>query len=325
MRAWLHGVHRRAALELRDAVEFALLPGLAAVLPWNWAFAAFRWLAHWPGLYRNNTQEAVKQAIVHGVCTPEQALTFAWELRLVQLVDHADHYLFRTRSRRWLARHVDTTGAWQDADRAGMCWTFHWGAGMWALLHARHAGMRAQMVLAAPQGPDFVGRWVFSRYVRARMHSVELALGRPIVFVPGGMADIRSAIARREQLVVVMDVPEDRVGPVRAARVRQLPVSVPAALPDMAAAQGLPVTVFTMGLDVATGRRQLRIVSLGVQSDAQALSDAVFAELDALLDVKPAAWHLWSQALRFLRVRAVDNHASGLQAIPPSVEPERPL
>ena len=310
MLAWLRSALRRCGQESRDAVELVLLPGLAAVLPWSWAFPVFRRLAHRPGLYRANTEQALRQAVSHGACTPEQASAFAWELRLVQLVDHADHYLFRTRSRRWLARHVDTVGAWQDADRAGMCWTFHWGAGMWALLHARQSGMRAQMVLAAPLGPDFVGRWVFARYVRARMRSVELALGRPTVFVPGGMAGVRNAIARQEQLVVVMDVPEDRVGPVRCARVRQRPVSVPAALPDIAVQLGLPVTVFTMGLDVATGRRQLRIVPLGVPSEAQALSNAVFAELDALLAAKPAAWHLWSQALRFFRLRAVDNQAS---------------
>lgn len=282
------------------------------MLPWRWSFALFRWLARWPGLYRADTEQAVAQAIAHGACLPAQTDAFAWEQRLVQLVDHADLYLYRTRSRRWLAHHVDIVGTWQGAERAGMCWTFHWGAGMWALLHARHAGMRAQMVLAAPQGPDFVGRWVFAQYVRARLRSVHHALGRPVVFVPGGMVGVRGAIARNEQLVVVMDVPEDRVGPVRLAQLRQQPVSVPAALPDIAVAQALPVTVFTMGLDVTTGRRQLRIVPMGVHTDAQALSDAVFAELEALLVAKPAAWHLWAQAPRFLRVRAVDNRAHPL-------------
>lgn len=307
MRKAFSTVFVRAARECRDALEYVLLPSLAAVLPWRWTFAVFCWLARWPGLYRADTEQAVAQAVLHGLCTPQAAAVFAWERRLVQLVDHADHYLYRTRSLAWLTRHLDVVGNWQDSDRAGMLWTFHWGAGMWALVHARSAGMRAQMLLASPQGPDFAGRVVFFHYIRARLRSVQHALGRPTVFVPGAMAGVRAAIARNEQLVVVMDVPEDRVGPVRLAQLRLNPVSVPAALPDMAAAMGLPVTVFTMGLDVTTGRRQLRIVSLGVQSDPQALSDGVFAELDALLVAKPAAWHLWSQAPRFLRVRAVDN------------------
>lgn len=305
----IRSLSQRGTAECRDALECVLLPGLAVALPWRWAFRLFRWLARWPMLYRVDTEQAVAQALVHGLCTPQTAALFAWERRLVQLVDHADHYLYRTRSRRWLNLHVDIVGTWQDIDRAGMLWTFHWGAGMWALLHARKAGMRAQMVLAAPQGPDFVGRLVFSHYIRSRLKSVQQALGRPTVFVPGAMAGIRAAIARDEQLVVVMDVPEDRVGPVRLARLRLNPVSVPAALPNMAVELGLPVTVFTMGLDVVTGRRQLRMVSMGVHSDPQALSDAVFAELDALLDAQPAAWHLWAQAPRFLRVRAVDNPA----------------
>lgn len=291
------------AQETRDAIEFVLLPGLAAVLPWPWAFAVFRWAASWSALYRADTEQATAQAVAHGACTPEQAPAFAYERRLVHLVDQADHYIFRTRSQRWLERHVDVTGQWTEPERAGMLWTFHWGAGLWALRHARQRGMHAHMVLASPQGPDFVARSVFFAYVKARMRSVHLALQRPVVFVPGAMAGVRAALERQEQLVVVMDVPEDQVGPVRTGHLRGQALSLPAALPDMAVAQALPVTVFSMGLDLTSGRRQLRIAQLGVYDDASRLSDAVFAQLDTLLNGQPAAWHLWSQAPRFFRER----------------------
>lgn len=174
---------------------------------------------------------------------------------------------------------------------------------MWALRHARANGLNAPMVLAAPAGPDFIGRTVFGLYVRARMRSVELALGEPVIFVPGGMAQVREALGRGQQLVVVMDVPQDQVAVTRVTPLLDMPVSVPAVLPQMAVDQSLPVTVFYMGVDLGTGRRILHIAPLGVHVHAKVLTDKAFAHLDHLLRTAPAAWHLWAQAPRFFVAR----------------------
>ena len=298
-RAW-----RRLLREARDLLEVVLLPGLAAVLPWPLCFAVFRRLANWQWLYREACMPALAQAKARGHCHDDRA--WAWERRLVTLLDHADHYLFRTRSDAWMARYVDVSGHWGQADQAGLLWTFHWGAGLWALRHARVAGLRPNMVLDAPRGPDFAGRFVFGRYVRARMRSVELALERPIIFAPGAMAGVRSALAQQEQVALVMDVPEDQVKVTRTTNILGQPVSVPAALADMAAAQALPVTVFFLGVDLHTGRRQLSVLPLGTPAEAGVLTDAAFAHLDSLLKASPAAWHLWSEAPRFFTARAAD-------------------
>lgn len=292
---------RRLKTEGRDLLEFVLLPGLAAVLPWPVCFRLFKRIARWRWLYAADSMAALEQAQQYGLCRePEEWLA---ERRLVTLLDHADHYLLRTRSVAWMRRHVDVQGQWDCQGQAALLWTFHWGMGMWALRHAREHGLHAPMVLAAPSGPDFVGRTVFGRYVRARMRSVALALAEPVIFVPGGMAEVRHAIARQQQVIVVMDVPQDQVSVTRLTPLLDLPVSVPAVLPGMAVEQQLPVTVFYMGADLATGRRMLRIEPLGVHSDAGVLTDKVFANLDHLLRTAPAAWHLWAQAPRFFVAR----------------------
>ena len=305
-RAW-----RRFRREGRDLLEVVLLPGLAAVLPWPVSFAIFRRLAHWPWLYREACLPALAQAKARGHCPDEHAWT--WERRLVTLLDHADHYLFRTRSDAWMARHVQVVGSWGETDKAGLLWTLHWGTGLWALRHARVAGLRPNMVLDAPRGPDFAGRTVFGRYVRARMRSVERALERPIIFAPGAMDGVRGALAQREQVAVVMDVPQDQVKVTRATTLLGQPVSVPAALAHMAVAQALPVTVFYMGVDLHTGHRQLSVVPLGVAAEAGDLTDRAFSQLDRLLKASPAAWHLWAQAPRFFTVRAADMAAGARQ------------
>lgn len=298
-RAW-----RRFRRETRDLLEVVLLPGLAVVLPWPLCFAVFRRLAHWQWLYREACGPALAQAKARGHCQDDRA--WAWERRLVTLLDHADHYLFRTRSDAWMARHVEVSGHWGETGQAGLLWTFHWGAGLWALRHARVAGLRPNMVLDAPRGRDFAGRLVFGRYVRARMRSVELALERPIIFAPGAMAGVRSALARQEQVALVMDVPQDQVKVTRATDILGQPVSVPAALAHMAVVQTLPVTVFSLGVNLHTGRRQLSVLPLGIPAEAGVLTDAAFSHLDGLLKASPAAWHLWSEAPRFFTARAAD-------------------
>lgn len=293
---------RRVRTEVRDALELFLLPGLAAVLPWPLCFRLFTRLARWPWLYGGQCNEAIAQARRYG-CTGADEAAWLAERRLVTLLDHADHYLFRTRSSEWLRRYVDVQGQWQSGGQAALLWTFHWGMGMWALRHARAQGLRAPMVLAAPRGPDFAGRTVFGWYVRARMRSVEIALGERVIFVPGGMAGVRNALAAAKQVIVVMDVPQDQVTVTRLTPLLGAPVSVPGVLAQMAVEQALPVTVFYMGLNLQTGQRMLHIAPLGVHCDAKALTDAAFAHLDHLLRTAPAAWHLWAQAPRFFVAR----------------------
>lgn len=294
-------VLRRGKQELRDATEFVLLPGMAAVLPWRWCWPLFQRISHWPWLYGAQCREALAQAQQRG-CVQDAAAWIAAH-RLTVLLDHADHYLMRTRSREWMLRQVDVHGQWPQAGGAQLLWTFHWGMGMCALQHLRAHGMQARMVLAAPQGPDFAGRAIFARYVRARMRSVELVLGGPIIFVPGGMQGIRDTLSANQQVLVVMDVPQDQVGFTGVTTLLDQPVSVPAVLPHMAVKQQLPVTVFYAGLDARTGRRTLHIDALGVAQDAQVLIDRAFSHFDRLLRTAPQGWHLWGQALRFFVVR----------------------
>lgn len=284
-------------------LEFVLLPGMAAVLPWRLCWPLFLRLSRWSWLYGDQCRHALAQAQLRGCC--EEPDAWMAQHRLTMLMDHADHYLARTRSRAWMLRQMDVQGAWQPAG-AALLWTFHWGMGMCALQHARAHGLQPRMVLAAPQGPDFAGRTVFSRYVRARMRTVERVLGSPIIFVPGGMAQIRQTLAQGQQVVVVMDVPQDQVAVTGLTTLLGQPVSVPVVLPRLAAALQLPVTVFYAGLDLRTGRRTMVIDPLGVDAEAQSLTDRAFAHLDALFRTAPAAWHLWGQAPRFFVARNKD-------------------
>ena len=118
----VRAAYRRLRREARDALELVLLPGLAAVLPWRCCFWIFKKLARQPWLYRESSEKALTEARQRGWVQDSQR--WLTERRLTTLVDHADHYLARTRSNAWLRRHVDVVGDWGMARQAGVLMTF---------------------------------------------------------------------------------------------------------------------------------------------------------------------------------------------------------
>lgn len=285
----------RLRVEGRDALELVGLPGLAAVLPWRWCFALFRLLARWPLLYRPACERALRSAQAMGLV--EDAQRWRREYRLVVLVDHADHYLARTRTTAWLDKHARVSGQWGVAGQGGLVVSFHWGCGLWGLRHARVHGLWPHALGGSPD--SIRGRWVLRRYIRARLRTLELVLNRPVIRVPGPMRAVLRAWAAREQVTVTIDVPADQAGETLPVRVLERTVLAPAALIQLAVRRRIPVTVSVMGLDVRTGQRHLRLVPLGVSDNAEALLEKIFEYFDGLLHEQPAAWHLWSEAERF--------------------------
>lgn len=291
------GIWRRVRQEARDALELLLLPGLAAVLPWPVAFRVFKVLARCGWLYRAPCRQALVSARAMGMAHDEQA--WLAERRLITLVDHADHYLFRWRTDGWMRRFVDVSGQWQEAGRAGLLVTFHWGAGLWCLRHAAAQGLHPHMLVAATDGPPFEGRWFLRRYVKARMDTVRRASGRPVIYAQGGLPQVRDALAAREQVLVVLDVPPDQVGTTRTVSLLGRPVRVPRVLPSLAVRQNLRLTVVLMNVDLRTGRRVLDLETLEPGADEEALTRALFERLERVMLSRPASWHLWGEMQRF--------------------------
>lgn len=286
----------RLRIEVRDVFELVLLPGMAAVLPWRWSFALFKRLAGWSWLYRSQCVRALAQA--QGAGMAHDPARWLREYRLVILIDHADHYLARTRSDVWLRSQVRVTGEWGvTPGQAGLLVTFHWGCGMWAQRHAHACGLLPHTLVASPEG--LRGRAVLRWYIRQRLCTLEQAQGRPVIHVPGPMRVLRRAWGAGEQVVMVIDVPADQVPGTVPLPVLGRPVRVPVALARLAVEQRVPVTVYTLDLNLATGQRHLRLYPLGVPDDAEQLLARVFEHFEMAVRKRPASWHLWAEAERF--------------------------
>jgi phosphatidylinositol dimannoside acyltransferase len=287
----------RLRSEARDLLELVLIPGLAAVLPWPLCFRIFRWLCQRDFLYREACHEALAQAQRYG-WVPGDASEWLWARRLVTLVDHADLYLVRTRSNRWLARYLSVRGTWPDPRRPAILCTFHWGAGMWSLRHAVNHGMRAHAVIARHTRATFPGQTVRFLYYGARIRAVADTLGRRPVEIGTSPRQLLNALRAGEQILAAVDVPSDQVAASQRIELIGLPARMPRGLFRVAAESGTRMTVFLVGIGLDDGRRTLRIHQLRQHGDTEALMAEAFSFLDDAIRAEPAVWHFWQIAPR---------------------------
>lgn len=298
----MSALNQRVALlrrECSDLTQLVLLPGLAALMPWSFAFRVMRRLARWLRPYEEVCQAALQQAEARGwVGDPVHWLQVR---RLVTLADHADLYLATTRGDSWMGRHLDVEGEWPQPGQPGLLCTFHWGAGMWGLRHARASGLTAHALVAPLEGAHFAGRRVLLAYARARTAEVARALGCPTLDTSASLRPVLQALRRGEQVLAAIDVPADQVSASEQVQLLGLPALVPRGLLRLAVDQRVPVTVYLTGLKVETGRRFLRIHQLGVQDHLDQLVKDVFALLDQAIREDPPAWHFWSEADRIFQ------------------------
>lgn len=293
----IRGWTQRTHTEARDLLELVLLPGLAALLPWRIAFRMLRRLARWLRPYGPAVAAAQAQAAAFGWVGNSGHWTLV--RRLVTLVDHADLYLARTRSDRWISKHMQVQGQWPEPGRAAILCSFHWGAGMWGLRDARKAGLQVHALVAPLEGQHFNGRTVLRAYARARTAEVARALGSPTLDTTASLRPALQALRRGEQVLGVVDVPADQVNASQELQLLGRAVRVPRGLFRLAVDQRIPVTVYLTGLDASTGRRVLRIHQLGVHDSVEQLARNVFAFLDGAIQEDPPAWHFWAEAPRF--------------------------
>lgn len=287
----------RLKRETRDLLELWLLPGLAAVLPWGLCFRLFRRLARFKGLYREAVEADWQEAVRQGWAGDNQA-HWMWQRRLVTLVDHADLYLSLTRGKAWSRHFVDVTGAWPATGSPALLCTFHWGAGMWGLRHASGHWGAAHALVAPLDRRHFSGRTLLWLYARWRTREVGRVLNAAALDISASLRPVIRALQQGQVVMAAVDVPSDTADASIDVTLLGRKARFPRGLFRVAAQQHVVVSVYITGLDVATGRRWLRIKNLPLQANAQALAEQVFAELGALIEQDAPAWHFWGQAPR---------------------------
>ena len=284
--------------ELHDLFEMVLVPATAALMPWPLCYRWFRWLCRFDFLYRHECHQALAHAQERGWVRGDPALWLQTS-RLVTLIDHADFFLSRTRSDRWMTRHLQVSGEWRAPTEAALLCTFHWGAGMWALRHAGSQHLMAHAIVAPHKRAHFARRTVRYLYYGARNRENTRALGTQPIEVSASPRPVVQALRANQQVMAAVDVPADQAAASETINLLGLQARVPRGLFRIAAASGVPVLVYITGIRMSDGRRTLSIHRLGVGADMHTLMQEAFALLEAAITENPAAWHFWKVAPRF--------------------------
>lgn len=277
-------------LELRSLIEHWWLPAIAVLLPWPWVFRLFRRFARYPGLYEEEWRPALAQARQY-VGIADEA-DWCWRYRLTRLVDHADFWLSRTRSARWLRRHVDGAVAFPGSDGAAVGMFFHWCAGLWAVRALHAQGARAAVLAGRFSTSSMGGARLGFLYGHIRLKELARAGGRPLIYAPGTVKRALADLVAGHWVIGTPDVPPTETALAVPVRLFGRPAWFAEGLLLIARRAQAPVVIFTLALDLDSGRRELRVSGPFDPHDPQLLQRVV-DYWEALLREKSWGFTLW--------------------------------
>lgn len=277
-----------------DALGLYVVPFCTALLPWPIAFALLKRIARLSFPYREAIDNLWRGAAAYFPAADRTE--WSYRARLLLLVEHTDNYLTLLRSDRWWRRHVGIDGEFPAAGQANLFLTCHWGTGNWIWRMFRAQGIGAFFLARRPQGRALglsrLSRW----YGAFRVWSLRRIGSNGVIFTGDSSGAIGAALDAGASLVGMLDVGaragQQAAGGVLLGR----PVRLPCGLVRIAARAGARVTVFSVGLDWRTGRRDLVIRTLPAASGIEAVMADYIAHLDARLQAAPEAWQMWHEA-----------------------------
>ena len=277
-------------IETRCLLELYLIPGLCVLLPWSLGFRWLRWCARWPRLFSLEWRAALTEAR-NWVAIADEA-EWAWRYRTTRLVDHADYWLSRTRSRGWLQRHAGVRGEWPCTRQAAVGVFFHWCGGMWAV-RALHFAGPSSAVLAGHYSKRSMGMsWLGYFYGWLRLSELARAGGRPLIFAPGTVKKAQAELAAGHWVIGTPDVPPTETRLAKPVSLFGRPAQFTEGLLRIARDGGVPVVMFTLALDLASGRRELRISGPFDPNDPSLLQH-IASYWQGLIEEKSWGFTLW--------------------------------
>lgn len=289
--------------ELKCLAE-QLLIALATLLPGRGYFYALRLFSRFHAWFVDLQPAADK---LHAWLPAHGRAEVVRGLALHRLVDMADFYLTLWHGRRWFERHVQVSGKLPvvvpEADRAAMMCTFHYGQGFWALPWFRQRGWQCAF-LHLPPPPAAQAAWggrLAAWLGHKRIAQVARLGGAKGIAVGGSMQRMRERFRKEHQAVLVMpDVPSSPEQPCLEVSLLGRRARFPAGAISLAAAEGVPVYIYTMALDRRSGLRHLQLHGPFQGDEPQVLAAHLAHYLDRALSQDPTAWHLWAWVDHFM-------------------------
>lgn len=305
-----------------EALQFFVVPAIAALLPWG---LAWRWLRRWAQREGGPFDEAARAAVAvaPNFVAVETTEAFVAKVRLLWLLDYCDLYLSITRWRRsWRPWHVERRGAWPQG--AFIAAGFHHGTCHWVFKTLAEAGHDSMVISVRWTREEYEGYPLRYWYGRLRYWDMARLGRRPVAYRPGIKETLGRTLANGDAVVGLIDLPP-RLAPrgQRSLRMLDQDLSLPDGVVALARDAGVPIVPYWMEFDADMYRRCFCIGDPIDPGDSDAALRALAAILDRQIRRTPEAWFfwpelpLWIENARSLSATAspVDADASADQAL----------
>jgi len=177
-------------IELRTLLELYFVPGLCALLPWPLGYRWLRLCSRWTWLFEPEWRASLAEARRWVAIVDEQE--WARRYRIYRLVDNADYWLSRTRSRRWLARHADAQATWPRPGRLRWACSSTGRVACGRCAHCMPPGRPRRCWRATTASEPWGHSWLGYLYGYLRLSELARASGRPLIFSP---SSVKKALA----------------------------------------------------------------------------------------------------------------------------------
>jgi hypothetical protein len=279
---------------IADGIMLYALPAAIALLPWTLGFRLLQRLARIESLHRLAVEPAWQAARQYLPDLDERE--FKSRFRLLRLVDQVDTYLTLLRSTRWWERRIELQGEWPPATAGRVFLTFHWGAGHWIWRGMRAHGFGAYFLARRAEGRALGITRLSHWYGSFRAWAIVRIGSRGPWFTGGSRERLLEELRGGASVVGMLDlsaIPGQRTVevPLLDRRVR-----FPCGLAELAVQTGVPITLFSAGLDPDSGRRQLRMENLPAGIAVPEVMARYAVHLQERLHDAPEFWQVWREA-----------------------------
>lgn len=295
-----------------DALMLFVVPCSIALLPWPLGFAVLKGIARSQRIYRMAADPAWEAARAHAPDCDERE--WKYRFRLLRLVDHVDVFLTLLRGKRWRRRYLVESGAWPTAPGPYLFLTYHWGSGNFIWPRMRELGIAAHFIARRASGRALGMTRVSYWFGSFRALALRWCGSAGPIFIGASAGEIASVLDAGHSIVGMLDLP---VRPdQRGAEVALLDARArfPVGLSRIGADKVIPIVLFSVGLDLASGVRNLRIETLPAGLSIDATMQGYAAHLDQRLREQHAYWQIWREApAMFVPMTDAESKTQGIQ------------
>lgn len=278
--------------ELKDALEFFILPVIAVLLPWRVSYQYIRLITRLP-IYNAALLQSYQHALELGLVTAADKKAWLHANKISQMVDVVDIYLCLLRGDKFLDKYVITNFDDKALAQQLLISFPHYGTGLWLYRYLNRLGLHSNLLInPLKKIPLFTRPFFRTLSYRLRVFVLEKRCAVNIVS-PGDMANIRKALRQQEIILVSADMPYQPTVKSYQVETKLGKLNVTAGFFDLAERRSMAATNMILGFDVKSGRRQFLMDEV---KQLPALAQAErFGKLTAAAIVKKS--YLWRMLL----------------------------